>query len=216
MTEPRSSLAASKRGGAAAPPDPWDPLVRLTHWAVAAGVLLNGLIDKPGGITHVWIGWAMGGLLALRIGWGFLGPVEARFSSFPLNPRAGLAHLRAVLLGRPGEHPSHNPAGAVMVYALWACLGLTVLTGLILTGGESPVTIAEQKAAVAAGDWSALAAAGDSAEDGPVKEVAGEVHGVVANLILILAAVHVAGVALESRALRRNLVRPMLIGRRRP
>ncbi|MFN3606174.1 MAG: hypothetical protein ACK4SS_03115, partial [Cypionkella sp.] len=41
-------------------------------------------------------------------------------------------------------------------------------------------------------------------------EWAEDVHEVAANLVLILALIHVAGVALESRALGRNLVRPML------
>lgn len=38
-------------------------------------------------------------------------------------------------------------------------------------------------------------------------------HNLAANLILILALIHVAGVVVESRALRRNLVRPLVTGR---
>jgi cytochrome b len=39
-----------------------------------------------------------------------------------------------------------------------------------------------------------------------------EVHELAANLMLVLAVVHVAGVAVESMALKRNLVRPMIRG----
>jgi len=200
------------------PPDPWDPLIRFTHWFIAGAVVLNGLFLKPGGSVHIWIGWAVLGLLLIRFAWGVLGPAEARFSAFPPDPRAGVSHLIDLVRGRPREYSSHNPAAAIMVYALWACLVAVTLTGLVMTGGRSPVTIAEEKVAVAAGDWSVLVDE-DGEEDGDddkvVGEIAEEVHEVAANLLLILALVHVAGVAVESRALRRNLVRPMILGRRK-
>lgn len=203
------------KGGAAAPPDPWDPLVRITHWTVVAGVLANALITKPGGITHVWIGWTILGLLLLRFAWGLLGPAEARFSAFPPDPRGALSHLAGLMRGTPREHGTHNPAGALMAYALWACLAVVTATGLFMTGGQSPVAIAAQKTAVASGDWSVLVSGAQTRKDEGLKDAAEEVHEVAANLILLLAALHVAGVAAESRALGRNLVRPMLMGPRR-
>lgn len=205
----------AETGGAEAPPDLWDPLIRVTHWLIALAVLVNGLIDKPGGTVHVWIGWAVLALLVTRLAWGFVGPHEARFAAFPPAPRAALGHLRDLAKGSPRQHRSHNPAGAIMVYALWACLAIVTATGLVMTDAKSPVTIAEERAAVAAGDWSVLAEASDSEDNGIVKDIAAEVHGVVANLLLILAGMHVAGVVVESRALGRNLVKPMLNGHRK-
>ena len=80
--------------------------------------------------------------------------------------------------------------------------------------------VAADKAAVASGDWSALiresdGESSDEGEDEGLGELAEEVHEVVANLLLILAALHVAGVVVEARAMRRNLVAPMLLGQRR-
>jgi cytochrome b len=54
-----------------------------------------------------------------------------------------------------------------------------------------------------------------SDKDNSLRHTAEEVHEVVANLLLLLAALHVAGVFLESRAMRRNLVAPMVLGQRR-
>ncbi len=210
-----SDIRAS--GGAVAPPV-WDPVVRISHWAIAVAVIVNGLIDKPGGVLHVWIGWAVIGILAVRFAWGLFGPAEARFSAFPPDPRAAVSHLFELRRGRPREYPSHNPAGAIMAYALWVCLVVVVATGLVMTGAKSPAAIAEEKAAVAAGDWSALVNEAEHADDegdNAFGEVAEEVHGAAANLMLVLALIHVAGVAVESRAMGRNLVRPMVIGRGR-
>ncbi|MBN8183675.1 cytochrome b/b6 domain-containing protein [Roseibium aggregatum] len=204
--------------GAQSPPELWDPLVRISHWLIAAAVIANGLLNKAGGTIHIWIGWGVLGLLALRFVWGFLGPAEARFSSFLPDPRAAVSHLFDLVRGKPRHYRSHNPAGAIMVYALWACLVVVTGTGLYMTGAKSPITIAEEKAAVAAGDWSVLVKDDDNekGEDSKVLgEAAKEVHEIAANLMLVLALIHVAGVAVESRVMKRNLVRPMLVGRNR-
>lgn len=197
----------------------WDPVVRLTHWGVAAIVLGNALITEGGSLTHVTLGWALMALLFLRLVWGALGPREARFSAFPPNPLAALRHLRTLLAGRPRDYPSHNPAGALMAYAFWATLALVTMTGLVMTGGATPMQVAADKAAVASGDWSALIeeSGDDSSRDDEagLRHTAEEVHELAANLLLLLAALHLAGVALESRALRRNLLAPMLLGERR-
>jgi cytochrome b len=211
-----------KTGGIAAPHPAqhgpvWDPLVRITHWAVAAAVLANFLLNRAGGTWHIWIGWGLMAILALRFAWGFVGPREARFAAFLPNPFAALRHMGALLarlVGKGGavpEYPSHNPAGAIMVYALWAMLAVVSITGLVMTGGASPVRLAQQQAVVETGDWSTLAQEGEAGDDDEGGEGwASEVHEVAANLVVILALIHVAGVALESRALGRNILRPML------
>ena len=192
----------------------WDPLLRLAHWGIAGVVIANYAFTKEGGSVHIALGWAGMALLLLRLIWGFVGPREARFASFPPNPMAALRHLGGLLRGKAPQYPSHNPAGALMAYALWACLAVLMLTGLGMSG-LSPFAQADLEAAVAEGDWSVLVEEdGDAEGESPYGEVLEEVHEVAANLILILALLHVAGVAVESRALRRNLLAPMLITRR--
>ena len=197
----------------------WDPIVRITHWGSAGIVLTNALITKGGSVLHVYLGWGLMALLLLRLVWGGLGPREARFSAFPPNPVAALRHLRDLVAGRVREYPSHNPAGALMVYAFWAMLALVVATGLVMTGGATPMQVALDKAAVESGDWSVLIKESDAEssdeDEGGFRDGAEEVHEVAANLLLFLAALHVAAVLLESRALRRSLVAPMLLGERR-
>jgi cytochrome b len=199
------------------PPNLWDPVVRLTHWGIAVAVLLNALVTEGGSLIHVSLGWLGMALLLLRLIWGAFGPSEARFSAFPPNPFAALRHLGDLARGRPREHRSHNPAGALMAYALWVTLATLIATGLILTGGSTPMQVARDKAAVASGDWSALIKKGESSdEDASFRHTAGEIHEVAANLLLLFAVLHVAGVFVESRALKRNLVAPMLLGKGNP
>lgn len=201
----------------AAAPALWDPVVRLTHWGIALAVVINAAVSEGGSLTHVSLGWLAMALLIMRLVWGVLGPAEARFSAFPPNPAAAVRHLRQLWSGKVRHYPSHNPAGALMIYAFWATLTVVIATGLYLTGGATPMRIADQKAAVASGDWSALIAedAGESSdEDKDARHTAEEIHEVAANLLLFLAALHLAGVILESRAMRRNLVAPMLLGDR--
>lgn len=205
---------------AAAPVKPvtlWDPVVRLTHWALAVVVLLNAVLTEGGSTWHVWAGWLGLGALALRLLWGLVGTAEARFSAFPPSPTGVLSHLADLIGGRAREYPSHNPAGAAMAYALWATLGLLTLSGLYMTGGKTPMQLDEIRSSVAEGDWSVLVEdndVGEKADAEGLGEAVEEMHEVLGNLVIFLALLHVGGVILESRALRRNLVKPMLFGPR--
>ena len=222
MAPPRivSQTHASALGGAGlrtagtVAPRLWDPVVRLTHWGIACAVLLNALVTEGGSLGHVSLGWIGMALLILRLIWGVFGPSEARFSAFPPNPAAALRHLAALAAGHPREHPSHNPAGALMAYGFWATLVAVIVTGLVMTGGATPMQVARDKAAVASGDWAALISKDDSSDDDEpgLRHTAEEIHEMAANLLLLLAVLHVAGVVVEGRRLRRNLVAPMLFG----
>lgn len=198
--------------GATRPPALWDRVVRVSHWGIAIVVLVNEVITRGGSPTHVWFGWIALTLLAIRLLWGLIGSREARFSAFPPNPRAAIAHMKELLAGKPRHYGSHNPAGAMMAYALWGAIAVMIATGFVMSG-PSPFAVAEQQAIVDSGDWSQLV----KTEDGEDEEAVGVVklvHETMANLILLLVGLHVAGVFVESLMMRRNLVPPMLLGER--
>ena len=187
-------------------PTLWDPIVRLSHWGLAVVVIANALWTRGGSVPHLWLGWLGMGLLGMRLVWGIMGAPEARFRAFPPNPLAALRHLGALLRGNPGGYPSHNPAGAMMAYMIWACLALVIATGLTMDHTQ-PWQAAKQADILANGDWGDLEG-GETGESGVIKDI----HEMAANLMLVLAVLHVAGVIIESRAMRRNLVAPMLLG----
>lgn len=205
----------------------WDPVIRLTHWTVALAIVLNGLITEEGSLLHIYIGWAALAMLALRLMWGFIGTEEARFSAFPISISAVREHLSNLLNGVQREYVSHNPLGTLMVYALWGSLLVVTATGIGMTGSPFDPVAGDGHARYGSQEIIAKAAAdgpysrGDEGrrgdEDGDEdegNEVLEEVHGLFANLLLVLAALHVGGVALESRLSGRNLAREMVTGRR--
>jgi cytochrome b len=202
----------------------WDPVIRLTHWGVALAVVLNGLIIEDGEQLHIYIGWAALALLGLRLLWGLIGTKEARFSSFPISISAIREHLSNLLTGVQREYVSHNPLGTLMVYALWGSLVVVIATGIGMTGspfdrvaqGESMQYVSED----AVGRTETLRADrqerdSDREEDEDRGDgILEEIHEIFANLLLLLAALHVGGVALESRLSGRNLAREMVTGQR--
>jgi len=201
--------------GAVPAPRRWDPLVRITHWGIAAAVVINRLVTEGGSQAHIWIGLALAALLALRLGWGFVGPVEARFTSFPPSPRRAVAHVRDILAGRHVSHRSHNPLGALMAYALWASLAAVIASGIAMTGFPPKVQAEGGERPAAAStvlmDEDEEASEGGEGEEGG--EIAEEVHEIAANLLLALAALHLLGVAFETRRSGRQIVLAMIGGK---
>ncbi|SDE30969.1 cytochrome b/b6 domain-containing protein [Ruegeria marina] len=110
----------------------WDPLVRITHWGVALGVLLNAALTDPEGTLHEQVGYVVLGLVVLRLLWCIVGPRMARFAAFPPSPAAALAHVRDMLGGDRAVHLSHNPLGALMAYNLWLTLLVLSITGIMM------------------------------------------------------------------------------------
>jgi cytochrome b len=72
----------------------WDPFVRIFHWSLA-GLFMFAFAtgdewDKP----HEAAGYAIAGLVGLRVIWGFIGPRHARFSDFVRGPGEVISFLR--------------------------------------------------------------------------------------------------------------------------
>jgi len=200
----------------------WDPIVRITHWVVALAILLNGLIDEGGSVLHVWIGYIALAMLVLRIVWGFVGPAEARFSSFLPSASGARAHASDLAAGRVRHYRSHNPLGSLMVYALWGVLAVIIATGIVMAGppplSAPPAEVSSQVQTLSSGatvDGDHIGNGVQQDERRPKKEsLVKDVHEIAANLILLLAALHIGGVAVESYLSRTNLARQMVTGRR--
>jgi len=177
----------------------WDPLVRLFHWSLVTAFFVAYFTEDDLLTPHVYAGYLIMGLLAFRLIWGFVGSRHARFSDFVRRPRVVIDYLKSIRSGHPRRYIGHNPAGGAMVIALLTSLLLTTVTGIAIYGaGESAGPLAASLAGV--GDFWA--------------DVLEEVHEFLANLTILLVAIHVTGVIVASRQHKENLVRAMIDGRK--
>lgn len=163
----------------------WDKLVRITHWAVAALVLWD-LVESSGGPLHRNLGYAAVALVAVRLGWGFIGSDAARFRTWLPRPRDITHYARALLAGQAKRYLSHNPAGAVVMLFMWA-----LILALGATGWLSRLD------AFWGEDW-----------------LTG-LHGWLADALTVLIVVHVSAAIAMSVLHRENLIRAMITGRKR-
>lgn len=218
-------------------PRRWDPIVKLTHWGVVTAVIGNALVTEEGSGWHIWVGYGLAGLLALRLLWGLVGPAEARFSAFPPSPARAIAHLGEIRRGEVVRHRSHNPLGALMAYAIWATLLVIIGSGIAMSG-PPPADPAAVKGEREAGEAVAATlpdklfqlvippARADEDERGEAEQGAEgsegaesdsgewleEMHEIAVNLLYVLIALHLAGVVFETRRSGREVVGAMIPG----
>ena len=193
----------------------WDPVVKITHWSIVTAILANALVTEEGSGAHIWVGYALAAILALRLLWGLIGPAEARFSAFPPSPRRALAHLSDIRLGKKVVHRSHNPLGALMVYAIWSMLGVIIASGIAMAGPPSTAFLDRvERSGEVTGQ--AVAEHGDHDDEEKGEGAGGEdgvwdeVHETAVNLLYVLITLHIAGVVFETRRSGREILLAML------
>jgi cytochrome b len=164
----------------------WDPIVRVFHWSLVTSFAVAWLTADDLQSLHMWAGYAAVALVLFRFIYGFIGSRYARFGQFMRNPATTAAYARDVLHHREARYLGHNPLGAVMVAALLLGIAAAAITGWMMTTNAY---------------WGV--------------EWVEETHEVVANLLLALVGLHVAGVLFSSLRHQENLVRAMITGRKR-
>ena len=175
----------------------WDPLVRIFHWSLVAAFFTAYISEDDFLLLHTYAGYTVLGLILLRIIWGFVGTRHARFSDFVTSPATAWQYLKDTVLLRARRYLGHNPAGGAMIVLLLLSLLITTFSGIATYGAV--------ESAGPLGNW--LGNIGEHGED-----LLEEVHEFFANFTVMLVAIHVSGVIIESLIHRENLVRSMLHG----
>lgn len=212
MSDVRGAQPMRREGSAGRTVRVWDPLVRVFHWGLVAAFAIAWLTADELQPVHELAGYTVAGLVAFRVIWGFVGSRYARFAQFLVGLATTLGYLGDTLKGQERRYLGHNPAGAVMIVAILVTLSGTALTGWLM---EEPARTPmlpglSQVVAPARADDGGEYRAGDRAE-GQLKDV----HETLANLMLLLVALHVGGVVLASFRHQENLARAMLTGDKR-
>lgn len=159
----------------------WDWLVRICHWLIAIGFIMNRFIDEAGMTLHVWIGYGLAVVVVIRILWG-LCPISgpARLDRFFPWPSAIKAHLVELKARQPHTEFGHNPLGALAIWGFWLGMLAMALTGWGI-------------------DSEALA-------DYPMQDI----HEVIANLLTALVILHLAALYFMTKWTRYNYLATMV------
>ena len=190
MSEHRLKIAEAGAGSLAVDAAPasvrvWDISVRVFHWALVTCVVIAWFSAGENANIHELAGYIVIALLLFRLWWGFVGTRYARFSSFFPTPRKLFGYLKDLLRGRSARHLGHNPAGAVMIFALMGILTVIGISGwAMLTRKYFGVVWVEN------------------------------VHKYAVYGLLALVPLHVAGALMSSVMHRENLIFAMFTGKK--
>ena len=165
----------------------WDPLVRLLHWGLVAAIAIAWIAGEAWLRAHEVAGYAALGIVAVRLVWGFVGSAHARFGDFLRRPSTVWRYALDVARAREARHLGHNPLGGWMV--------LVLLASVVVTGFSGWLYTTDRFWGLA---WVDL------------------LHRASAWTMVVLIALHLAGVLFTSLRHRENLVASMLSGRKKP
>jgi cytochrome b len=163
----------------------WDPFVRIFHWCTVGLVAVAFFSDAIRPV-HDIAGYLVLALVSVRLAWGLVGSRHARFNDFLAPPRRIIQYLRDLATGRAQRYLGHNPAGGAMIVALLALLLVTAASGWL-----------SETDAYFGVSW------------------VSHLHHRSAHLLLVLAGLHIVGVAVSSLLHRENLPLAMITGRKR-
>ena len=173
----------------------WDLPTRIFHWALVIAVVVSYVTGGEEGswfVVHTVSGYVVALLLLFRLVWGFWGSAHSRFSDFIYSLGSVGAYARRLVRLEPQKFVGHNPLGGWMVILLLVVLAANVITGLLSGEEQGP-----------GGLLLPLIAA-------PGEEGLSEIHEVLANVIVVLACLHILGVAADWLLTRENLLRAMI------
>jgi cytochrome b len=164
----------------------WDLWVRITHWSVAALVLIDLINEAGANPWHRNLGYVAAGLVLLRLAWGVVGPPEVRLASMARSAHGLASYARSLIAHRARMYRGHNPPGACMAFTLWGLILILAVTGWMLQ--LEPF-------------W------GD--------DTLQFIHAWVAYILAGCAVVHVSGAVFTSVLHRTNLIKAMITGEKR-
>lgn len=107
----------------------WDPVVRTTHWGLAALVAIDLVNEAGANPWHRYLGYVAVALVVVRLAWGCGHRGYASLASMASRAWSALSHFKdRMAAGSAG----HTPPGALMAFMLWGLVLLVGATGWML------------------------------------------------------------------------------------
>ena len=197
----------------------WDDLVRIFHWCLVASFITAYFTSEKGNLLHIYAGYTVLGLIIFRVVWGFIGTRYARFESFVTSPTAVVIYVKSLFSKKHKHYVGHSPVGSWMVLLMLIMLFMVTFSGLNLYAieeADGPLAIQMQSinpiGTVYAADDPEQYLVAEKDEVG--EDYWKEFHELSTNLMLVLIALHIAGVVISSKLHKENLVKSMISGKK--
>lgn len=162
----------------------WGRSIRVIHWMVAGGVLLNWFLLEEGDPPHRWIGYAVATMVLCRIGLGVAGQGAMAFRSWSLHWSDLKSFLKCHFSRIDHDYRTHNPLACYVYLVIWSvilALGVTGwMMGLDAFWGE---------------EWLQ------------------DIHGALASGLMFLVLLHLVGIAVDSYLFKRKTWLGMITGK---
>lgn len=178
-------------------PFTWDILVRLTHWLIVLGFILNLFILRPGSFAHQIVGYIAASAVIIRLLWAMAGAkYPARIRDMIPTP-SGIAEHWQELKAREHWHDKHNSIGLLFIWTAWLFILAIAATGYLAAAADTEHA-------------GSLLPYTDRIEDFAYAYNFGKIHAKLVAIMQALAAMHIAAVFITSRLTRHNYLRPMI------
>lgn len=169
--------------------------MRFFHWTLVSLFIACWLSAENGWMQwHYYFGYGVIALLVIRLVWGFVGPKEARFSTFITSPKRAFLYLRNIRKKHANtDTQTHSPAG-----------GYSVIAMLLLLSGQTASGL--------------FAVETDGFDGGPFSELIdydlsleiSELHQLNFDILIWFIGLHVLAVVFYQRVLKQKLLQKML------
>ncbi|WP_158972387.1 cytochrome b/b6 domain-containing protein [Paraglaciecola sp. L3A3] len=177
----------------------WDLPVRLFHWILAICLVTQWFtaeVIEDAMDFHFYLGYFILGLIIFRLIWGFIGTKYAKFSSFIAGPKAMFAYIKALMNKQDTSTIGHNPVGGLMLPLVLLLVGIQATTGLftsddVVHSGPYYGTVSDSLQSIM--QW---------------------LHHQTFSFLWIFIAVHILVICWYKFALKHDLIRPMLHGKK--
>ncbi len=161
-----------------------------SYHAVLALLVVLAYATGDDSMFHAWLGYAVAAIILMRLAWALTGVPQLGLMRF-------YPHFEGLQLSTAMTHPAIS---RTLLLGIATCLIAVTLTGIAMDRGHS-IGMADQTiGSQALADSGSGSERDDHDEDGDESFV-GEVHEVLANLLMLLIVTHVSYLVLFKRPL---------------
>lgn len=161
-----------------------------SYHAVLALLVVLAYATGDDNMFHAWLGYAVAAIILMRLAWALTGVPQLGLMRF-------YPHFEGLRLSTAITHPAIS---RTLLLGIATCLIAVTLTGIAMDRGHS-IGMADQTIGSLALADSGSGSERDDQDEYGDESFAGEVHEVLANLLMLLIVTHVSYLVLFKRPL---------------